>query len=69
MESILDGCTTLESLSGLFSSYKCVFSYLNKNFKLDRKLRGIVEDALQNIQLMGTARWKEVRGKDILSSS
>ncbi|KAH9725908.1 Disease resistance-like protein DSC1 [Citrus sinensis] len=56
-------CTTLESLSGLFSSYKCVFFYLNENFKLDRKLRGIVEDALQNIQLMATARWKEIREK------
>ncbi|KAH9782072.1 ADP-ribosyl cyclase/cyclic ADP-ribose hydrolase [Citrus sinensis] len=56
-------CTTLESLSGLFSSYKCVCFYLNENFKLDRKLRGIVEDALQNIQLMATARWKEIREK------
>ncbi|KAH9781913.1 Disease resistance-like protein DSC1 [Citrus sinensis] len=35
---------------------------LSGNFKLDRKeVRGIFEDALQDIQLMAAARWKQVR--------
>ncbi|KAH9782054.1 ADP-ribosyl cyclase/cyclic ADP-ribose hydrolase [Citrus sinensis] len=55
-------CMALESLSGLFSSYE---SYrqnfdLSDNFKLNQnQLRGIVEDAMLEIQIMATTRWKE----------
>ncbi|ESR35602.1 hypothetical protein CICLE_v10018418mg [Citrus x clementina] len=55
-------CMALESLSGLFSSYE---SYrqnfdLSNNFKLNQnQLRGIVEDAMLEIQIMATTRWKE----------
>ncbi|KAH9725879.1 ADP-ribosyl cyclase/cyclic ADP-ribose hydrolase [Citrus sinensis] len=55
-------CMALESLSGLFSSYE---SYpqkfdLSDNFKLNQnELRGIVEDAMLEIQIMATTRWKE----------
>ena len=53
-------CTVLDTLSGLiFSSYEIDLSC---NFKLDRnEARGIVEDALQEIQLMAAAHWKEAR--------
>ena len=60
-------CTALESLpsSGLFSIiYESSTQHfdLSGNFKLDRKeVRGIFEDALQDIQLMAAARWKKVR--------
>ncbi|KAH9781911.1 Disease resistance-like protein DSC1 [Citrus sinensis] len=60
-------CTALESLpsSGLFSIiYESSTQHfdLSGNFKLDRKeVRGIFEDALQDIQLMAAARWKQVR--------
>ncbi|GAY63378.1 hypothetical protein CUMW_225050 [Citrus unshiu] len=57
----------LESLpsSGLFSIiYESSTQHfdLSGNFKLDRKeVRGIFEDALQDIQRMAAARWKQVR--------
>ncbi|KAH9782084.1 ADP-ribosyl cyclase/cyclic ADP-ribose hydrolase [Citrus sinensis] len=51
-------CTALESLSGLFSSYEACTQYfdLSYNYKLDRnEIRGILEEALQEIQLLATA--------------
>ena len=58
-------CTALESLSSglIFSSYEslCQHSNLSNNFKLDRnEVRRNLEDALQEIQLMATAHWKQV---------
>ena len=57
-------CTALESLSGLFpKSYEsCPPRFeLNGNYNLDRNVvGGILEDALQNIQHVATARWEHM---------
>ena len=61
-------CTAMESLPGLFP--KIHESYpphieLNGNYKLDRNvIEGILEDALQNIQHVATARWEHMNARE-----
>ncbi|KAK9200079.1 hypothetical protein WN944_015274 [Citrus x changshan-huyou] len=64
-------CTALESLSGLFpKSYEsCPPRFeLNGNYNLDRNVvGGILEDALQNIQHVATARWEHMHAQEKIS--
>ncbi|KDO39645.1 hypothetical protein CISIN_1g043750mg, partial [Citrus sinensis] len=64
-------CTALESLSGLFpKSYEsCPPRFeLNGNYNLDRNVvGGILEDALQNIQHVATARWEHMHAREKIS--
>ncbi|XP_052292555.1 disease resistance protein RUN1-like isoform X4 [Citrus sinensis] len=61
-------CMALESLSGLFpKSYEsCPPCFeLNGNYNLDRNVvGGILEDALQNIQHVATARWEHMHAQE-----
>ncbi|KAL9437632.1 hypothetical protein AB3S75_023492 [Citrus x aurantiifolia] len=64
-------CTAMESLPGLFpKSYESYPPHieLNGNYKLDRNvIEGILEDALQNIQHVATARWEHMNAREEIS--
>ncbi|KAK9205290.1 hypothetical protein WN943_015557 [Citrus x changshan-huyou] len=62
-ERIPESITQRSKLGRLSLSYEARTQYfdLSYNYKLDRnETRGILEEALQEIQLLATARWKEI---------